>query len=625
MSSRLPPPTDDRRTLLDLIERNVATLGDRPMATDAGTTHTWRQYGDITDALALGFHELGVRPGDVVGIHQRNRFEHVLADTAAVKLGATPVSVYNTLSSEQLEFIVTDTDMRLLVVEAALLGNWLPILPALPNLAHIIVIDGPADGDRMLTWNDALERGRRILSDGDPTPIIEARKAVQADDIATIVYTSGTTGPPKGVLLPHGRMRFTLDMVTDHFRRQVALAADTGLATDRDDPTASESRLICYLPLAHAAERFASYYLALQWGSHIHYVRELDQLAVVLPAVQPSFVLAVPRVWEKFGSGMASKVSEPGAKAKLGKAALDTAREMGEHRMSGTPPRPGLRLKHRLFEKALYPKMRHAMGLGRSALALSGAAPIDTSLLCLFSGLGVPIIEGYGMTESGGIATFSSLDRLKPGSVGTVFHPEVEVAIADDGEILIRGPHITPGYHNRPEATAEAIDAEGWLQTGDLGQLDPDGSLRVTGRKKEIIINSAGKNMSPDAIETSIKRESFLISHVVAIGDRRNYNTALIVLDPDALAKWAANHGVSALHADLAADPRIRAEIERAVSAGNERLSRVEQVKRFEIIDEPWTPESPEMTPTMKLRRSVIAERHAAVIESMYEVPSART
>lgn len=624
MTSWLPAPADDRRTLLDLIERNVTDLADQPMATDAGVTYTWRQYGDMTDALAMAYHDLGVRRGDIVGIHQRNRFEHVLADTAAVKLGATPVSVYNTLSSEQLQFVATDTNMRLLVVEAPLLTNWLPILPNLPSISHVIVVDGAADGDGMLGWDDVLARGRDILTDGDLTPLIEARTAVGPDEIATIVYTSGTTGTPKGVLLPHGRMRFTLDMVTDHFRKQIALASATGLTTDRDDPTAPGGRLICYLPLAHAAERFASYYLALNWGSHIHYVRELDQLAVQLPAVQPSFMLAVPRVWEKFASGMQSKVSEPGVKAKLGKAALDTAQQMGEHRMTGTTAGRGLRIRHGLFEKALYPKMRHAMGLGRSALALSGAAPIDTSLLCLFSGLGVPIIEGYGMTESGGIATFSSLDKLKPGSVGTVFHPEVTVAIAEDGEILIRGPHITPGYHNRPDATAEAIDDDGWLHTGDLGRLDPDGSLRVTGRKKELIINSAGKNMSPDNIEKAIKTESFLLSHVVAIGDRRNYNTALIVLDPDALAAWAENHGSSASYAELAADPRIHAEVEKAVAAGNEKLARVEQIKRFTILDEPWTETSPELTPTLKLRRSVIAERHAVVIDSMYEVTDAR-
>lgn len=619
MALRLPPPTDDRRTLLDLIGRNVALIGDQPMAVDDGRTITWREYGESADALALAYHELGIRRGDVVGIHQRNRFEHVLADSAAMLLGAIPVSVYNTLSPEQLQYIASDTRMRVLVIEEQFLTNWLPIVSQLPDLTHVIVIDSTTVRSGPFTeWATVIERGRRHL-ETDRAPLAEARDAVTAEDIATIVYTSGTTGPPKGVLFPHGRIRFTIDMVTDHFARQVRIGKQSGVATDRDDPTESGSRVLSYLPMAHAAERFAGYYMALNWGSRISYVRDLEDLAAQLPAVQPAFLMAVPRVWEKFGSGMASKAAEGGAKARLAKAALDAARQVGEHRMTGTAPNTALRVKHRAFEQLLYPKLRAAMGLNRCGLAMSGAAPIDMSLLCTFSGLGVPIIEGYGMTESGGIATFASLERLKPGSVGKVFHPEVAVAIAEDGEILIRGPHVTTGYHNRPDATAEAIDANGWLHTGDLGALDADGSLRVTGRKKELIITAAGKNISPDAIEKAIKRESFLISHVVAVGDRRNYITALIVLDPDALATWAASAGLSGGHAELSQDPRVHAEVEKAIATGNEHLSRVEQVKRFVILDEPWTVESPEMTPTMKLRRSVIAERHRDTIESLYD------
>ena len=619
MPERLSAPPHDRGTLLDLIERNVAVLGDQPMATDFGGTVTWRQYGESASALALAYHELGVRRGDVVGIHQRNRVEHVLADTAAILVGATPVSLYNTLSPEQLEYVATDTGMRLLVVEAGFLDSWKSVLPRLPRLTRVIVVDGSGSDDSVLGWAEVLEWGRRLMSEGHRAPLDEARAGITADDLATIVYSSGTTGPPKGVLFTHGGIRFTLDMVDGYFQRQVEADAKNRKAGSRDDPTRSGARLLSYLPMAHAAERSASYYLALQWGSHVHYVRDLEQLGTQLPAVRPAFLMAVPRVWEKFAAAMKSATSEGGPRAALGAAALDTATRMGEHRMNGTPPGALLRLRHNAFEKLLYPRMRRAMGLDRCALALCGAAPIDANLLCLFTGLGVPVIEGYGMTESGGIATFSSLAELKPGSVGKTFHPEVAVRIAPDGEILVRGPHITPGYHNRPEATAEAIDADGWLHTGDLGQLDADGCLRVTGRKKELIITSAGKNMSPDAIETAVKRESHLISHVVAIGDRRKYLTALIVLDPDALAQWAESSGLPAgTFAERARNPLVRDEIEKAVAAGNARLARVEQIKRFAIVDEPWAPGSPELTPTMKLRRSVIAERHHDTIESLY-------
>ena len=615
MPQRLPAPTADRGTLLDLLERNVLLLGNQPMASDSGNTFTWREFGDAARAMALAYYELGVRQGDFVGIHQRNRYEHIVADAAALLIGAVPVSVYNTLSPEQLEFIASDTRMVLLVVEASLLGNWRSILGSLPHLAHVVVVDDTDGNGDFLAWSDTMRRGRELLAAGDLAPLDSARDVITAEDLATIVYTSGTTGPPKGVLFNHSVVRFTLSGIDDQFHHQ----ANIGIP-GRDDPTMAGSQLLSYLPMAHAAERFASYYLTLQWGSHIHFVREIDQLAVALPAVRPAFLMAVPRVWEKFGSAMRSRLSSGGIKAKLGTAALDTATRIGEAKMAGRKPGAALALQHSVFEKIIYPKMRQAMGLDRCALALSGAAPIDAGLLCMLNGIGIPVIEGYGMTESGGLATLSSLSELRPGSVGKAYHRKVEIRIAPDGEILVRGPNITPGYHNRPDATAEAIDSDGWLHTGDLGALDADGRLSVTGRKKELIINSAGKNISPDAIETAIKRESVLISHVVAVGDRRNYITSLVVLDPDSLGAWAAKSGQpSSSFAELAHDPRIRAEVDKAVQAGNARLSRVEQVKQFAIVDEPWVPGSPELTPTMKLRRAIIAERHRDTIDSMYE------
>ena len=615
MPQRLPAPTADRGTLLDLLERNVLLLGDQPMASDSGNTFTWREFGVAARAMALAYYELGVRKGDFVGIHQRNRYEHIVADAAALLLGAIPVSVYNTLSPEQLEFVASDTRMRLLVVEASFLGNWDPALSRLVHLTNVIAVDGAGDRSDVLHWSQVMNRGRELLTAGDLTPLAAARDATTPESLATVIYTSGTTGTPKGVLFNHRVVRFTLNGIDGRFQEQVAIGP-----AGRDDPTLAGGRLLSYLPMAHAAERFASYYLTLQWGSHIHFVREIDQLAVQLPAVRPAFLMAVPRVWEKFGSAMRTKLSSGGLKAKIGTSALEVATRIGEAKMAGRKAGSALALQHAAFEKTLYPKMRRAMGLDRCALALSGAAPIDAGLLCMLNGIGISVIEGYGMTESGGLATLSSLAELKPGSVGKAYHPDVEIRIAADGEILVRGPGITPGYHNRPDATAEAIDPDGWLHTGDLGALDADGRLSVTGRKKELIINSAGKNISPDAIETAIKRESVLISHVVAMGDRRNYITALVVLDPDALGAWAATSGLpSSSFAELAHDPRIRAEVDKAVQAGNGRLSRVEQVKEFAIVEEPWVPGSPELTPTMKLRRAIIVERHRDTIESMYK------
>ena len=628
VNRRLPSPTDDGGLLLDLLDRNVAAIPSSPAITDAGRTVTWSEYGEMATSVALALDELGVGRGDTVGLHQSNRLEHLVGDLAALKLGAVPISVYSTLSAEQLEFVANDSSMRVLIAEPAYLSSWESVRSRLPGLTHIVLLDS-GDTERepdpgILSWTALVERGRELAADGAAAILSEARAQIGPGQTATVVYTSGTTGNPKGVLLTHQGIRFTTGAVSLLFEREIATskAADASLS-GRDDPTVSGSSLLSYLPFAHAAERFSTHYLSLEWGSHVHMVRELDQLRSELPEARPALFLAVPRVWEKFASAMNSKLAEAGGpRARLAAKALMVATDVGRHRSAGTTPPRTTRITHSLFEHLVYARLRETMGLDRCAMALSGAAPIDADLLATFSGIGIPIIEGYGMTETSGMVSITSISQPRAGTVGRPFSPKVEIRISGDDEILVRGPNVTPGYLGRPEATAEAIDADGWLHTGDLGRLDSSGVLSIIGRKKELIINAAGKNISPNGVETVIKGASPLIAQVVAIGDRRPYLVALIVLDPDALAEWARTSGTDP--SDLSAltrHPEVRREVEAAVATGNARLARVEQIKDFAIVDDFWTPESAELTPTMKLRRDVIGARHEQSIEALYRRP----
>ncbi|BDX33661.1 fatty-acid--CoA ligase [Mycobacterium antarcticum] len=591
----LPAPAGDTGTLVDLFLRNVDTIPEQPALTDAGTTLTWRQYGETARALAAGLAELGVRQGSVVGMQMANRYEHLVSDTAALLAGAIGVSVYNTLSDEQAAYVAGDCGMQVVITDQLHLPTWQSIRQALPRLEHVIVLDGAADAD-VLSFTDVLARGREHTVGGQAF----SPAAITSDHPATIVYTSGTTGNPKGVILTHRGIRFTADWLSAAFGRQLAEkeAASAGAPED-DDPLGPGSRMVSYLPLAHVAERFQSHYLAWAWGSHVHFVPEMDSLPMGLIEARPTFLLGVPRVWEKMVNAMAARLAAAtGQPAALGRAAL-----------------------HALPNTAM---LRAAIGLDRCRIAVCGAAPVDEDLLETLNAIGIPLIEIYGMTESTGLITLSSLAAPRPGAVGTTCHREVEMRIADDGEILARGPNITPGYWGRPEATAEAVDRDGWLHTGDLGRIDDNGDLRVVGRKKELIITSAGKNITPTVVENSIKRESALIGHVVAVGDQRNYLVALVVLDSDGVAAWAEHRELAASDfAYLAGHPDLLAEIDAAVTAGNQRVSRVEQIKHYRVLDHAWAPGTTELTPTLKLRRNLIAENYKSLIDELYQ-PVAR-
>ncbi|MET7283369.1 AMP-dependent synthetase/ligase [Kribbella sp. NPDC005582] len=584
-------------TVLDLVRRNAAEHGDVMAIVDGDRQLTWAEYEREAQVIALVLLDLGIEPGDVVGLQLVNRAEHVLADVGAMLAGATPSSYYNTLAAEQLAYVAADSACKVCIIDSEFLQTWLAIRDKLPDLRALVVI-GPAPTG-VLSFNALTAAARTEL----PNRIAEVHRAtakVQPDDPATIIYTSGTTGPPKGTLVTHAGICTVLDGILTRVDEDLGAIPEPGRSQ------------VSYLPLAHLAERMITHYLGTALASTVTYVRDLRTLAAELPVIQPQVFLAVPRVWEKLlGAVTERAVTERSAvRRALIRRAIVVAREIGRARF-GTGAGPGLRLQHAILERLVYWQIRRALGLDHLMVAVSGAAPIAPEVLVLFRGLGVTIVEAYGMTETSAVLTLNSLREPRLGTVGRAL-PGVELRLADDGELLARGRIISPGYLNRPDATADTF-VDGWLHTGDLGRIDADGYLSIVGRKKELIINAAGKNISAANVEQALSSASDLIGSVYVHGDNRPYLVALITLDP-AWQQWCTARNIEA----VATHPAVRAEIERAVRAGNERLSRVEQVKRWTLLEVPWGPESGELTPTLKLKRSVVGEKYADSLNSLY-------
>ncbi|WP_225732171.1 MULTISPECIES: long-chain fatty acid--CoA ligase [unclassified Nocardia] len=566
--------------------------GQVALRTVGGTQQiTWREYGERVEALAAGLAALGVGHGDTVGIMLTNRPEFNLIDTAALHLGATPFSVYNTSSPEQINHLFTNAANRVVVTEQRFLDV---IRSAGVELDHIIVVDGPAEGASTLADLEA-----NPLPDFDFTA---AWTAVRPDDLATLIYTSGTTGPSKGVEVTHRNVL-----------AQVAALMNGPLRVGFDD------RAVSYLPAAHVADRISAHATNLLTGMQITTVPDPREVAAALPDARPTTFFGVPRVWQKIKAGLEGRLAQEPSPVKKALAgwAIDTGIAAARADLAGGRGRL-LALRHKVAEALVLSKLRHAMGLDQLKVAASGAAPIPPETLEYFLGLGFTVTEVWGMSETTGVGTYTELDKPRPGSVGRAVDG-MELRLADDGEVLVRGPIVTRGYRKMPEKTAEAIDSEGWLHTGDVGTLDPDGYLRIVDRKKELIINEAGKNIAPSNIENAVKAVSSLVGQVVAVGDAKPYIAALIVLDPDVVALRAKELGIT--DADIAAMARHRElvdEVAAAVRAGNAKLSRVEQIKRFTVLAAVWEPGGDELTPKMSLKRSPIAAKYAAEIDVLY-------
>lgn len=555
---------------------------------------TWREYAQRVEAIALGLVRLGVKRGDTVGLMLTNRPEFHLVDTAIVHLGAIPFSVYNTSAPEQLAYLFSDADNRVVVTEQV----FMPVIrESGAALDHIITVDGPAEG--------AVEL-RDVEADPDDTFDFQASwRAIEPDDLVTLIYTSGTTGPPKGVEITH---------------RNVIAAAES-VSAELD--TGFDDRIISYLPAAHIADRVSSHGANQLRGIQITSVADPREFAAALPDVRPTVFFGVPRVWQKIKAGIEAKVGEETSpvKARLAAWALDVGARAARADLAGKPRGRALQLQYQLADSLVLSKVRAALGLDELKIAISGAASIPTEVIEFFVGLGIPVIEVWGLSETTGAATKTTADNLKVGTVGKPVEG-VEIKLAEDGEVLVRAPIVMRGYRNKPDKTAESIDADGWFATGDVGAIDSEGNLTIVDRKKELIINESGKNMAPSTIENAMKATSSLVNQVVAVGDDKPYITALIVLDPDVAVLRAKALGIpDAQIADLAANPAIIDEVTLSVKAGNTKLSRVEQVKRFVIVPSAWDPGGDELTPTMKLRRKPIAGKYAQTIVDLYSNP----
>jgi long-chain acyl-CoA synthetase len=601
--STVPAPIDSTdvaataraTTLCAAFQATAARRGDAlALRTPEGVEITWRQYAEQVRDLAAGLAAHGIERGDTVAIMLANRPEGHVVDTAALHLGATPFSVYNTSSPDQLEYVLDNAATGLVVTERAFADRVLAARANLPALRYVFVVDGAVPGTADL---------EELSASGDPGfDFVAAWRTVEPHDIATLIYTSGTTGPPKGVELTHENLLWTGATWLDV----------TGLSHD--------GRLMSYLPMAHLADRVCAHYLAMLSGATITCVADPKAAVPAIAGARPTLWLGVPRVWEKLKAALEANFAahaEPDTRAAIARAVRDGVKRVRLEE-AGEPVPEELRAATDRADAAIFAGVREQLGFDVAEFLLSGAAPLPMDVLEFFAAIGLRINEGYGLTECSAVATINCQGAGRLGTVGRPL-PGVEAVLERDGELLIRGPLNMRGYRNDPERTAEALDAEGWLHTGDIAEVDGDGFVKIVDRKKEIIINAAGKNMSPANIEAKVKGGSPLIGFAVTIGDARSYNTGLIVLEPDAVRAFAADHGLGdASLEELAADERVRAEVAAGVERANAQLSRVEQLKKHAIVPGEWLPGGDELTPTMKLKRKPIVAKYADLIETMY-------
>jgi long-subunit acyl-CoA synthetase (AMP-forming) len=582
-------------TVAEAVRRTAANHADLVAVRmpDDSVSLTWGELLERVDALAGGLAKLGVGRGECVALMLTNRPEFHIADLATVTLGATPFSIYVTYPAAEIEFLLRDSGARVAVVEQAFLPVMLEAQRGVPELEHVIVVDGePPDGVLALEEVEGSDPG----FDG-----AAAAAAVSPDDFATLIYTSGTTGHPKGVQLTHKAITVTARAV------QEVITFPEG------------SRVISWLPAAHIAERMAHHYIPVMYAGNVTCAPNPRDVLSYLPQVRPNWFFAVPRIWEKLKAGLETmQAAQPEEQRRPVEQALAAATERVRLRQQGKPVPPELEAQVARADEELFSKLRQMLGLDQLVAVNVGAAPTPVDVIEFFHAIGIELAELWGMSETCGTGTCNRPGHVKVGTVGPP-SPGVELKLAEDGEVLCRGEFLMSGYRNQPEKTAEAIDAEGWLHTGDIGTIDEDGFLSIVDRKKEIIISAAGKNMSPANIEAAVKSGSPLIGQACCIGDGRPYNTALIVLDADFAPQWAKQNGLGERSLEeLATEPAMIAAVQAGVDAANARLSRVEQIKKFTVIRGDWLPGGDELTPTIKLKRKPIAAKYADVIDQMY-------
>jgi long-chain acyl-CoA synthetase len=585
------------KTVADLAPLAAERHADLPAVTykDASgqwVSRTYREVGDIVRRLALGLIELGIEQGDKVSILANTRPEWTYFDFAALSVGAVVVPIYQTNSPDECQYVLENSDSKAVVVEDdEQLAKIEQIRDRVPKLDQIIRMTG--DGGNAISMDDLIEAGSgRSDSDWE-----QRWQSVTSDDICTLIYTSGTTGPPKGCVISHG-----------NYRSMVTMALDESVL-DRNTTT------YLFLPLAHSFALLIQF-LSFDLGGNIAYW-ERDPLKIVpnLVEVKPEYFPSVPRIFEKIYTAATSEIEKSGGLKRLVfNWAIGVGKKVRERERAGKPIGWLLRKQYEIADRQVLSKIRALFG-GRIKNCVTGAAPINPEILRFFDAAGVLVLEGWGMTETSTAATVARPDAFKFGKVGKAFKG-CEIKTADDGEILVRGPNVFQGYYKNEEATRETLE-DGWLHTGDLGELDTDGYLSITGRKKDIIITAGGKNITPANLEAEIKQSSY-VSQCVVIGDRRPYLVALITLDQEECAKLAEERGWPADSAELANHDGMRQLIQKHLDEVNEKFARVEQVKKFEILPHDLSQEGGELTPTLKVKRNVVAEKYEKEVDALY-------
>ena len=592
----------NRGTLNQLFFTTVDRHAGMPAAFRSKVRGEWvaithKETAERVQAISIGLRELGIQPGDKVGLISENRPEWALADYACLCSRTTDVPIYPTLTAKQTEYILNDSEsVATFCSTAQQVDKILEVKGQLPGLKHVIVFDSSAKRPGVLTLEELEAKGRKAVSKYPDWK--RDALAAQPDDLATLIYTSGTTGDPKGVMLSHYNIWSNVQAVLQMI------------------PIGGGDECLSMLPLSHSYERMVDYTL-FQAGVIINYAESFDTVAANLGEVKPTVVLSVPRLYEKVYARVLENALSGSA---IKRSIFFWAKRAGEHwatlSLAGLPIPKGLAIKKKIADKLVFSKLRARTG-GKIRFFVSGAAPLSADIAKFFYSAGLPVIEGYGLTESSPVLTLNPLERIKLGTVGRII-PGVEIKIASDGEILARGPNIMQGYYKQPEATKETINEEGWLLTGDIGELDSDGYLKITDRKKELIKTAGGKYIAPQKIEGMVKRNKF-VANAVLYGDRRKYPIVMVVPNFDNLDRWAKERNLSyGSRAELLDLPDVHAKIEREVMDSLRELAKFETPKKVVLIENDFTIEAGELTPTLKVKRRVVEKRYKDLIDAAY-------
>ena len=618
------------KTLIDFIDRNANDYGDYPaLNTPANKEYSawdsisWSEYRETSKALAAGLMELGLKPGDTAFIMSNNTKEHNIADLGIVYTGATPSTLYKQLKFSQIEYVANLMEAKVAIVgDLELFEEVNKAKKECINLESIVLINGyeeKKDLDYVYSYHELIEKGREINS-SDSSKLEEATATITPDSLACLIFTSGTTGKPKGVMISHKNVLWTIESL---FGQMI--------------PASMHPRIVSYLPMAHIAARAGDHYQAIYRVGQIFPVPVLEDMRDALPTIKPSVFLAVPRVWEKFKAGLETRIEENPKKDLIAKA-IANGLEKVEYEQKGESVPLMVKIKDAVFSKLVFSKFKEGLGIMDTEYFVTAAAPMNKDVHKWFHAIGIDVTEIYGMTEDtgpatigipgGAVETFSKKLKsegidvpkvLNPiGKVGIPI-PGTEVKVEEDGELCLKGNHVTQGYFKAEEETKETFDSEGWLHTGDLAEIDNSGYVKIIGRKKEILITSAGKNIAPVEVEDLIKPHQ-LIGQVCVVGDGKKYLSALVVLDGDGGAEaWASDNGMEYSIESMASDPKVVDAIQKQVDEANSQVAQVQQIKKFVVLEKEWTDSSGELTPTLKLKRNVIAEMYSDEIESMYE------